>query len=159
MAARKVPTKYTSGLGESTADRRRAEIRKRATGKKESFEPLPGDARAKTKPSKYTQRIKASGLRQVINEETTKGTGSTRDRFIKATSRVTEIPRSIIQEVYEKGLAAWAVGHRPGATQDQWARARVYSFLAKGRTVETADKERNERRRRYQSKLRKRRGY
>lgn len=141
MAARKVPTKYTKGLGESTADRRRAEIRKRATGKKESFEPLPGDARAKTKPSKYTQRIKDSGLRQVINEETTKGTGSTRERFIKATSRVTDIPRSIIQEVYEKGLAAWAVGHRPGATQDQWARARVYSFLAKGRTVETADKQ------------------
>ena len=71
MAARKVPTKYTSGLGESTADRRRAEIRKRATGKKESFEPLPGDARAKTKPSKYTQRIKASGLRQVIKEDDT----------------------------------------------------------------------------------------
>ena len=69
MAARKVPSKYTKGLGESTAARRRAEIRKRATGKKESFEPLPGDARAKTKPSKYTKRIKDSGLRQVINEE------------------------------------------------------------------------------------------
>ena len=141
MAARKVPSKYTKGLGESTADRRKAEIRKRATGKKESFEPLPGDARAKTKESKYTKRIKDSGLRQVISEEATKGTGSTRDRFIKATARVTEIPRPIIQSVYDKGLAAWAVGHRPGATQDQWARARVYSFLSKGRTVETADKQ------------------
>ena len=141
MAARKVPRKYTSGLGESTADRRRAEIRKRATGKKKSFKPLPGDARAKTRPSQYTNRIKNSGLRQVIREETTKGTGSTRERFIKAVARVTDIPRRIIKEVYEKGLAAWAVGHRPGATQDQWARARVYSFLAKGRTVETADKQ------------------
>lgn len=141
MAVRKVPRKYTTGLGESTADRRRAEIRKRATGKKESFKPLPGDARAKTKPSQYTKRINASGLRQVIREETTKGTGSTRERFIKAVARVTDIPRGIIKEVYEKGLAAWAVGHRPGATQDQWARARVYSFLAKGRTVETADKQ------------------
>ena len=141
MAVRKVPSKYTKGLGESTADRRKAEIRKRATGKKESFEPLPGDAKAKTKPSQYTKRIKDSGLRAVIQDETTKGKGSTRDRFIKAVARVTEIPRPIIKEVYEKGLAAWAVGHRPGATQDQWARARVYSFLAKGRTVETADKQ------------------
>ena len=67
MAA-KVPKKYTKGLGESTQDRRRAEIRKRLKGK-ESYEKLPGDARAKTKPSKYTERIKKSGLRSVIQEE------------------------------------------------------------------------------------------
>ena len=139
MAA-KVPKKYTKGLGESTQDRRRAEIRKRLKGKK-SFEPLPGDARAKTRESRYTKRIKDSGLRKVIQEETTKGKGSTRERFIKAVARVTDIPKPIIQEVYNKGLAAWAVGHRPGATQDQWARARMYSFLSKGRTTETADKQ------------------
>ena len=139
MAA-KVPEKYTKGLGESTQDRRRAEIRKRQKGK-ESFKPLPGDAKAETKPSKYTKRLKESGLRQVIQEETTKGRGSSRARFISATARVTEIPKPIIQKVYEKGLAAWAVGHRPGATQDQWARARVYSFLSKGKTIEKADRE------------------
>ena len=139
MAA-KVPKKYTKGLGKSTQDRRRAEIRKRLKGK-ESYEPLPGDAKAKTKESQYTKRIKASGLRKVIQEETTKGKGSTRQRFIKAVSRVTDIPKPIIEEVYEKGLAAWRVGHRPGATQDQWARARIYSFLSKGRTTETADQQ------------------
>lgn len=139
MAA-KVPKKYTKGLGESTQDRRRAEIRKRLKGK-ESYEKLPGDARAKTKPSKYTERIKKSGLRSVIQEEATKKEGKPRERFIKAVASVTEIPKGIIQEVFDKGLAAWAVGHRPGATQDQWARARVYSFLSKGRTVETADKQ------------------
>jgi hypothetical protein len=139
MAA-KVPKKYTKGLGESTQDRRRAEIRKRLKGK-ESYEKLPGDARAKTRPSKYTERIKKSGLRSVIQEEATKKEGKPRERFIKAVASVTDIPKGIIQEVFDKGLAAWAVGHRPGATQDQWARARVYSFLSKGRTVETADKQ------------------
>ena len=139
MAA-KVPKKYTKGLGESTQDRRRAEIRKRLKGK-ESYEKLPGDARAKTKPSKYTERIKKSGLRSVSQEEATKKEGKPRERFIKAVASVTDIPKGIIQEVFDKGLAAWAVGHRPGATQDQWARARVYSFLSKGRTVETADKQ------------------
>lgn len=139
MAA-KVPRKYTRGLGESTQDRRRAEIRKRLKGK-ESFEPLPGDARAETKPSRYTERIKKSGLRSVIQEESTKKQGKPRERFIKAVSSVTGIPKRIIDEVYNKGLAAWAVGHRPGATQDQWARARVYSFLSKGKTIESADKQ------------------
>lgn len=139
MAA-KVPKKYTKGLGESTQDRRRAEIRKRLKGKK-SFEKLPGDTKAETKPSKYTKRIEKSGLRSVIQEEATKKEGKPRERFIKAVSSVTDIPKGIIQEVFDKGLAAWAVGHRPGATQEQWARARVYSFLSKGRTVETADKQ------------------
>lgn len=138
MAA-KVPKKYTKGLGESTQARRKAEIRKRIKGK-ESFKPLPGDARAKTKPSKYTKKIKDSGLRSVIQEEAVKKEGKPRERFIKAVASVTDIPKGIIQEVFDKGLAAWAVGHRPGATQDQWARARVYSFLSKGRTVDTADK-------------------
>lgn len=138
--ANKVPDKYTRGLGESTKNRRRAEIRKRQKGKK-SYKPLVGDAKAETKPSKYTKRVKESGIRQVIREETTKGKGSTRDRFISATARVTEIPKPIIKKVYEKGLAAWAVGHRPGATQDQWARARVYSFISKGKTIEKADRE------------------
>ena len=137
MAA-KVPKKYTKGLGESTADRRKAEIRKRLKGK-ESYEKLPGDSK-KTKPSTYTKRVKASGTREVILEETTKGTGSRSERFVKAVSRVTSIPRRIIDEVYRKGQAAWAVGHSPGATQEQWARARVYSFIAKGKTTQTADK-------------------
>ena len=36
--------------------------------------------------------------------------------------------------VFNKGLAAWRTGHRPGATQSQWAYARVYSFVMKGCT-------------------------
>jgi hypothetical protein len=134
----KVPKKYTTGIAESTADKRKAEIRKRVKGKK-SFEPLPGDSIPTKRKSKYTDAIKKSGIRKVIIEETSKGKGSVQDRYISAVARVTDIPRKIIDEVYKKGLAAWAVGHRVGATQAQWARARVYSFLAKGRTTETAD--------------------
>ena len=29
-------------------------------------------------------------------------------------------------------MAAWKGGHRPGATQQQWAFARVNSFITKG---------------------------
>lgn len=137
MAA-KVPKKYTSGLGESTADRRKAEIRKRLKGK-DSYEKLPGDSK-KTKTSQYTKKVSDTGTRDKILEASTKGTGSSSERFVKAVSQVTGIPKRIIDEVYRKGQEAWAVGHRPGATQTQWARARVYSFLAKGKTTETADK-------------------
>lgn len=139
MAARKVAKKYTSGLSESTAAKRKAEIRKRATGKKKSFKPLPGDARAKTKPSTHTQKATRTGLRANILDEATKQKGKPKERFIKAAAKVTSIPSRIIRKVYERGEAAWAVGHRPGATQKQWAIARVYSFLTGGKTTKTGD--------------------
>jgi hypothetical protein len=49
-------------------------------------------------------------------------------------AKVTGIPLDILKKVYDKGLAAWRTGHRPGATQGQWAYARVYSFVVKGCT-------------------------
>ena len=42
------------------------------------------------------------------------------------------IPYSILKKVYDRGMAAWRTGHRPGATQQQWAYARVNSFLTGG---------------------------
>jgi hypothetical protein len=36
-------------------------------------------------------------------------------------------------------MAAWKGGHRPGATPQQWALARVNSFLTGGKTRTTAD--------------------
>ena len=36
-------------------------------------------------------------------------------------------------------MAAWRTGHRPGASQQAWAYARVSSFLTKGKTYYTAD--------------------
>jgi hypothetical protein len=38
----------------------------------------------------------------------------------------------ILRQVYNRGMAAWKTGHRPGATQQQWAFARVNSFLTGG---------------------------
>jgi hypothetical protein len=61
--------------------------------------------------------------------------GDQQERFLKGVAKVTGISKGIIDQVYKRGLAAWAVGHRPGATQSQWARARVYSFLQKGGAV------------------------
>lgn len=37
--------------------------------------------------------------------------------------------------VYNKGLAAYRTGHRPGATPNQWAMARVNSVLTGGKAA------------------------
>ena len=136
MAKAKIQKKYTSGLGGSTAARRKAEFRKRIEGKRSGaarFKPVAGDTK-KTKPSKYT--LSASKLRAEVRDATSKmKSGDQQERFLKGVAKVTGISKGIISQVYKRGLAAWAVGHRPGATQSQWARARVYSFLQKGGAV------------------------
>ena len=56
------------------------------------------------------------------------------DEPIKAVqnkAKKTGMPYSILKQVYNRGMAAWKGGHRPGATQQQWALARVNSFVTK----------------------------
>ena len=52
------------------------------------------------------------------------------------------IPKGILMQVYRRGMAAYGTGHRPGASQAQWAMARVNSFIGKGKgTWGGADKD------------------
>jgi len=50
---------------------------------------------------------------------------------VKNKAEKTGMPYSILKQVYDRGMAAWKGGHRPGATQVQWALARVNSFVTK----------------------------
>ena len=43
------------------------------------------------------------------------------------------VPYGILKKVYDRGMAAWRTGHRPGASQQQWAFARVNSMLTGGK--------------------------
>ena len=42
-----------------------------------------------------------------------------------------KMPYGILKKVYDRGMAAWKTGHRPGTTPQQWAFARVNSFVTK----------------------------
>jgi hypothetical protein len=50
---------------------------------------------------------------------------------VKNKAEKSGMPYSILKQVYDRGMAAWKGGHRPGATQVQWALARVNSFITK----------------------------
>jgi len=41
------------------------------------------------------------------------------------------MPYGILKKVYDRGMAAYKTGHRPGTTSQQWAFARVNSFVTK----------------------------
>lgn len=51
------------------------------------------------------------------------------------------ISYGLLKKVYDRGMAAWKTGHRPGTTPQQWAFARVNSYITKGKTYHTADKD------------------
>ena len=48
-------------------------------------------------------------------------------------SKQTGVPYSILKKSYDRGMAAWKTGHRPGTTPQQWAMARVNSMLTGGK--------------------------
>lgn len=62
------------------------------------------------------------------------------DKALKKKSDKTGFPLGILKKVWDRGYAAWKTGHVPGTTPQQWAMARVNSFLVGGRTTEVGDK-------------------
>jgi hypothetical protein len=115
------PVKYFKGL----KTKQNITTRYQRILKGDSYKPFKTDKGMKTKRSKYTT---AFTLKYPNAKD------------LRSKARVTGIPYKIIKEVYNKGLAAWKTGHRPGATAQQWGYARVHSFIMKGCTYYTADK-------------------
>ncbi len=60
-------------------------------------------------------------------------------KAVKNKAAKSGISYAILKKVYDRGMAAWKGGHRPGVTPQQWALARVNSFLTGGKTRTTAD--------------------
>jgi len=50
---------------------------------------------------------------------------------LKKKAEKTGMPLSVLRSVYNRGVAAWKTGHRPGTTPSQWGHARVNSFVTK----------------------------
>lgn len=52
---------------------------------------------------------------------------------LKNKSAKSGISYGTLKKVYNRGMAAWKTGHRPGTTPQQWAMARVNSYIGKGK--------------------------
>lgn len=74
-----------------------------------------------TKPSRATKKFKEM-FEAAVNEK------ESWEKSLRDKSEKTGISYGILKQVYNRGLAAWKTGHRPGAGQHQWAMARVNSF-------------------------------
>ena len=52
---------------------------------------------------------------------------------IKKKAEKSGMPYGILKKVFDRGVAAWRTGHRPGTTPAQWGLARVNSFTTKSK--------------------------
>ena len=76
-------------------------------------------------------------MKQVIDEDWLE-----ENTAVAKKAKKSGIPKGILMQVYKRGMAAYGTGHRPGASQQQWALARVNSFIGKGKgTWGKADKD------------------
>lgn len=110
-----------------------------------------------TKKSKYTKKYKemfgeneSAGKDRIMDFETftvenlDEASKMSKDspvyKSLKKKAKKSGFPLSILREVWSRGYAAWKNGHVPGTTPQQWAMARVNSFIVGGRTTEMSDK-------------------
>ena len=187
---------YYKDLGGSTKDKRQAHFNKKSKmddDNPDAYDKAPGDAEAKTKPSKHSNKFKKmfgeavnrnmerAGLKrphQLLRQDNTvnfdyrfkmygkaKEAAALENQRAQIESDITEqrieeiydlieqvefvseksnpekslkdkaeksgMPYAILKKVFDRGVAAWRTGHRPGTTPVQWGLARVNSFATK----------------------------
>ena len=116
------PLKYFRGLGTL----KEVETRYKKMLKRD-YTKFKTDVGIKTRTSSYTQKFRKKYGPDV--------------KSLPEISKATGVPLKTLQTVYNRGLAAWRTGHRPGASPQAWGYARVHSFVTKGKTYYTADKD------------------
>ena len=121
------PKKYVSGLSakdKKAHDKHLEKQNKKSDSDKSAYKQSPADKKAKTKTSVHTKKYKQMfGENDVSLDEAIKG--------LQKKAKKSGMPYSILKQVYNRGMAAWKGGHRPGTTPQQWAFARVNSFITK----------------------------
>jgi hypothetical protein len=116
------PRKYYAGLTAKQAAVRRKEILKYGalpSSNRRAYVGFKTDRGVKTKTSSYTEQF-----RRVFPDA----------KSLTQKAKATGVPERFLKVSYDRGLAAWRTGHRPGATGQQWGYARVHSLLMCGKT-------------------------
>ena len=128
---------YYKGLSKKDKEERQRVIKKRSKMKDndpDAYKGFRSDKGVKTKPSKWNAKFKkmygelSEDQKKIVHEKLS----AKIKKALKNKAKKANAPQGALTTVYNKGLAAWKTGHRPGASQHAWAMARVNSFLAGG---------------------------
>lgn len=124
-----LPTKYFKGLSKAARTRRVKEIKKYGSLHWKNPAAYKG---FETNTLRYIPK-KSSSYTEQWNKLFPDA------KSLEEKSEATGVPLKFIKESYNRGMAAWRTGHRPGATEQAWGFARVNSLLLCGKTHYTTD--------------------
>jgi len=130
---------YYRGLSKKDKDERERVIKRRAkmdSDDPDAYKPFRSDKGVKSKKkSQYTSKFKkmfgelSEEKKQIVREKLS----AKIRKSLKKKAKKANAPMGALTTIYNKGLAAWRTGHRPGANQHAWAMARVNSVLTGGK--------------------------
>lgn len=137
-----LPEKYRKGLSprEQRIARREAKqtmdkASSPGTTAKELYKDWESDNKFKSRNKKIPKSPATEAFEDTYAEK------SSSSKALKAKAEKSGISLSILRSVYSRGVAAWRSGHRPGVSPQQWALARVNSFIMGVGKARQADKD------------------
>ena len=137
---------YFKGLSKSQKDKKEAQIKKQSKmsdSDPSAYKPMPGDL---DKSGKFKgSRVKSKATEKVNKElgmdesrvlkfeqfETINEISAAAEKSLKKKAEAKGMSYGVLKQVFNRGMAAWKTGHRPGQSQEAWAHARVNSFITK----------------------------
>jgi|TARA_B100001094_G_scaffold307154_1_gene338599 hypothetical protein len=130
---------YYKGLSKKDKEERERVIKRRSkmdSDDPKAYKGFRSDKGVKsTKKSQYTSKFKKmfGELSEEDKKTVTEKLNAKIRKSLKNKAKKANAPMGALTTIYNKGLAAWRTGHRPGANQHAWAMARVNSVLTGGK--------------------------
>ena len=134
---------YFKGLNPDQKSKKQAQMKRQAKmsdSDSTAYKPMAGDLDkdGKFKGSKvkssYTKKVNSDLSETKVfkfSEWMQVNESGPADTSLKAKAKKYKMPFGILKQVFNRGMAAWKTGHRPGQSQQAWAHARVNSFVTK----------------------------
>jgi DNA invertase Pin-like site-specific DNA recombinase len=115
-------------MGEQTMDRTRDRIAREKQRAKEQ------DRKEKQQMKQKHDSMLDRARRQRMLQKNRGVSEQINEASFEDKSKASGISVGTLKKVYQRGVAAWKTGHRPGTTPQQWGHARVNAFIKKKKT-------------------------
>jgi hypothetical protein len=134
---------YFKGLNKKEKDAKLSQMQRQAKMKDSdpnAYKPMAGDLdkagkfKGSNVKSSFTKKVNMDLSENAVftfSEWVALNEAKAADESLKKKAKKYGMPFGILKQVFNRGMAAWKTGHRPGQSQIAWAHARVNSFVTK----------------------------
>jgi len=138
-----LPETYRKGLTKEEQEIAKKEAKdtmKKAEEGKVSSKELYADWESDKRYRKRKKKIPLSPATKAFHKDFAEAKSGV-SKSLQEKSKKSGIPVGVLRKVFQRGMAAWRSGHRPGVAPQQWAHARVNSFITGKGKARQADED------------------